>query len=863
MYDWLNAALCNSSHVLTASRRLARVLKAEYSDQQLAAGELAWRSPSIQSWQDWLGTLIASAKDQELLPTSINSYQSRCLWERCLRREINDPLMNITMLARQSRNSWMRLQEWRVPLRECQQQARNRDQHLFANVAKSYQSILDREGWVDEAGRANLATELICQGQVTLPARVTVAGFDRLTPQLEVLLAALGDAGCVIEQVATRDQAAHVALCTSETSDTELRSAGAWAKAELSHDPRLRLAVVVTHLEQDAQRSLRLIKEGLIPGWQNAGQKHNAVVDISYGRKLANYPAISTALLVLRWLHSDMSTRDICLLLRSTLLAPQSGDERVRLEMRLRQLPDRSWSPTLLLAETSAWRKTADGHDSLDYVATIARRRAELPKRQSPEDWVSMFHEILQELDWPGHETLNSAEFQLINRWRELLNDVARLSLVSSSMTASEALGHVSSIAAEVVFQPEAKGAVLHVIGPLEAAGMEFDKLWVTGLSANNWPPPGRPLVLVSRELQRDYGMPDADPGDTLEYSERVIRRLASSGTHTIFSYPQTEKDVQQSASGLLTALELTEVNTTADPGWNARALQAAASTRLVEADPVPDVGDNELVAGGAATIQRQLQEPFAAFVTGRLGVRMLSPIASGLTASIRGSLIHSALQHLYADCPSRDGIRGWSTNEIGERTSNAVHAAFRQQERNADPVLQILLSLEKERVQHLLQGVIALDAEREQFQIKSVEENVDASIGGIRIRLRIDRVDCDTDGEILILDYKTGAPKRLLDRSGDPKELQLVVYAFALAGPVSGIGLLNVDTRCIALDGVGRELSPKLDWDDALARWKEIVAAAASAIAAGDVRVNVLQNTQAARPLSILSRYRELLRDR
>ena len=207
-----------------------------------------------------------------------------------------------------------------------------------------------------------------------LPARVTVAGFDRLTPQLEVLLAALGDAGCVIEQLASRDQAAHVALCTSETSDTELRSAGAWAKAELFHDPRLRLAIVVTHLEQDAQRSLRLIKEGLIPGWQNAGQKHNAVVDISYGRKLANYPAISTALLVLRWLHSDMSTRDVCLLLRSTLLAPQSGDERVRLEMRLRQLPDRSWSPTLLLAETSAWRKTADGHDALDYVATIARQ---------------------------------------------------------------------------------------------------------------------------------------------------------------------------------------------------------------------------------------------------------------------------------------------------------------------------------------------------------------------------------------------------------------------------------------------------------------------------------------------------------
>jgi hypothetical protein len=217
----------------------------------------------------------------------------------------------------------------------------------------------------------------------------------------------------------------------------------------------------------------------------------------------------------------------------------------------------------------------------------------------------------------------------------------------------------------------------------------------------------------------------------------------------------------------------------------------------------------------------------------------------------------------LYADCPSRNDIRDWSASEIDERTLKAVHTAFRPQERHADPVLKILLSFEMERVQRLLKGVIALDAEREQFQIKSVEEKVDAIIGGIKFHLRVDRVDCDADGQILILDYKTGAPKRLLDRSGDPRELQLVVYAFALAEPVSGIGLLNVDTRSITLDGAGRELSPKLNWDDALARWRDKVAAAAGEIAAGDIRINMLQNTQAARPLSILSRHQELLRDR
>ena len=601
MYDWLDAALGDSSHVLTASRRLTRVLQAEYAQQQVAAGKNAWRSPSILSWQDWLSNLIAGAKEQASLPTPLNSHQSRLLWERCLRREINDPLINIAMLARQSRDSWMRLQEWRVPLHECQQRAGNRDQRLFAKVANSYQSILDRESWVDEAGHAGLAAELVGEGRVDVPTRLVAAGFDRLTPQLEWMFASLRDAGCVVEQATGHDNSTPVSLCALETSDTELRAAGAWARRELFSDPDQRLAIVVTHLEQDAPRSLRLIKEGLIPGWQNAGQQQNAVVDVSYGRKLADYPAISIALLALRWLHGELPTRDVCRLLRSSLLGRDSGDDCVRLELRIRTLPDRPWSPEMLLAEAKASHDTAAGRDAMQHLQLIAARRTSLPRRQTPAGWAATFHDVLQELDWPGAATLDSTEFQLVNRWRELLNDVSRLELVSPSMTASEALARVIAIAGEVVFQPEARGAVVQVMGALEAAGMEFNQLWVTGLSAGNWPPPGRPLSLLSRELQRQFGMPDADPGDTLEYSIRVISRLATSATQTLFSFPQTEKDAHQSPSALLQQLHPVEVTSNTDPGWNARQLQGSTSPGLVVTDPVPVVTDAEMIAGGAS----------------------------------------------------------------------------------------------------------------------------------------------------------------------------------------------------------------------------------------------------------------------
>ena len=183
MYAWLPDALRDSSQILTANRRLARVLASEFGKQMVFAGEKAWPSPAIISWQDWLAELLSTAEQQQSLPTRINGHQSRVLWERCLRREINDPLLNIGLLVRQSRETWSRLHEFCVPLDDCRSTAQGNDQRLFARAAESYQSILDREHWVDDAGLAGLVADLIRAGRVKVPSRLSIAGFDSVVPQ--------------------------------------------------------------------------------------------------------------------------------------------------------------------------------------------------------------------------------------------------------------------------------------------------------------------------------------------------------------------------------------------------------------------------------------------------------------------------------------------------------------------------------------------------------------------------------------------------------------------------------------------------------------------------------------------------------
>ncbi|MDH3533757.1 MAG: hypothetical protein OEO82_12570, partial [Gammaproteobacteria bacterium] len=161
MYEWLTDALRGPSTVITANRRLARVLRKKYADQQLSAGQVAWQSPAVDSWKDWLDKELLDASDPSSLPTRINEHQSQLLWERCLRKEIGTSIAGLAALVRLSRDTWQRLADWRIGIREIARTAASSDQRLYAAAAGRYLGILEREHWVDDAGLGALIDELL------------------------------------------------------------------------------------------------------------------------------------------------------------------------------------------------------------------------------------------------------------------------------------------------------------------------------------------------------------------------------------------------------------------------------------------------------------------------------------------------------------------------------------------------------------------------------------------------------------------------------------------------------------------------------------------------------------------------------
>lgn len=863
MYSWLDAAIDEGAEIVTANNRLARDLRAAYGRRMLAAGRQAWRTPRILPWSAWLRNLVEGAALSASLPLRLEAPASAVLWERLL-REATAERLSAPGLVRQMQQTWQRLQDWCVPTDDLAASAASDDQRLFAVVAAAYERELSGNDWTDAAQLAALAGGLVRDGHIETPRLLVHAGFDRLTPAARRLFGILGECDTTIRTAPASDRRRSLQLVMATDADAEIRAAGRWARRQLAANPSARIAVVLASLESAAERTARILREGFVPGWQYDDRVRRLAVNVSYGRRLSEYPMIAAALLWLEWTQRGLDTCAVGTLLRSPFTGSGALSDRHRLDTRLRRLPDRSWSPENLASALSATppdTAPAGWRDRLHEVAALARRKED---ELSPAAWAERIDAFLGHLGWPGDKSLDSAEYQVLDRWRELLNELALLEPVRRQLRLPEAAARLSSLAREAVFQPEGDEGTLQLLGPLEAAGLEFDCVWFANLEATQWPPPAWPLPLVSRSLQRKTGMPDAGPADTVEHARRILARIAASASSVVLSRPQSDGDAGLIPSPLLDAWGGHPADEADDPGWFAARL-CGSPLEEVRDDPVPPVRAGERVGGGAYTVQSQFMEPFTAFAIGRLGVRTMPAVEIGLSASLRGTAVHHALRTLLADRPSRTSIRDWTAGEREHRIRDAVDAALLSPSRHADAVLQHLLALERMRLEKLLQTFIDAELSRPEFTVARVESELVLRRQGIELELRVDRIDRLDDGSLLVVDYKTGTTRNLLSAAGAPAEWQTVVYASALDEAVGGLVLINVDSRGIAYRGVGGDVpwNPlgAAEWSRRLAEWSRTVDDAIGRIAAGDARVNVALTTAQSRPLNVLSRAEALKR--
>ena len=105
----------------------------------------------------------------------------------------------------------------------------------------------------------------------------------------------------------------------------------------------------------------------------------------------------------------------------------------------------------------------------------------------------------------------------------------------------------------------------------------------------------------------------------------------------------------------------------------------------------------------------------------------------------------------------------------------------------------QAYLDAEQERIVSLIEEWLVYEAQRSSFTVEAGEEKLAATVGDLKLQVRIDRIDA-VDGGRVIIDYKTGQLNRISWDGPRPDEPQLPLYAaFGQIDDLKGVLLARV----------------------------------------------------------------------
>ncbi len=769
--------------VLTANKRLARELVRRFDRTRLEAGEQLWVSPAILSLQAWLQRqLVELRREADLL----NDVQLQRSWEQVVAADaasLRRDLLQLPQTAARAREAHRLLAEYQVDFTADQG---DEEQAAFQRWRGAWQVLATRQGWLDRGDVLRLVSTAIVAGALDVPAQLVMAGFDDVPPAIETLLDQMRARGCRVSFWSGDEFAASAPEVWSAAGMAEeVRACACWARLLLTERPQMTIGVVVPQLAEYQGLIEQFFRAEFDPLSCLTGEDGPEPFALSLGTPLAREGVVSAALQLLA-LADPLRLEDLGRLLRSPYLAGAGSEmhDRARADRELRRRGRLSW-PLGTLSRTL--RRLPAVPRMAGVIEAVAKFRQE-SRRALPGTWSARFAELLEGCGWPGERSLHSREFQAVRHLKEALGQLAALDRVASPLTRGEAVALLQRLTAETVFQPEGPEARVKILGMLEATGFRFDALWVLGLHEGALPAAPRPNPFLPLALQSRLRMPHADALREGEFARAVCRRLFAAAPTVILSWPGQVDGAPQRPSPLLRGWPAA---TLAEPVSVAPAVVLAAGGPLREMltdETAPALTTRRPFAGGTGILKDQALCPFRAFAHHRLRARALDVPDVGLDDMARGSLIHTVLEKFWRETHSQEQLLALAPEELSARLEECAEQAIARFERERRCDFSVRQrQIERARLVGLAKEWLGEEARRTPFVVVEIEKQHQEQVGRLMLTTRVDRIDRLADGQLAIIDYKTGRVDVAQWSDERLTEPQLPLYCVGAGGETVG----------------------------------------------------------------------------
>jgi ATP-dependent helicase/nuclease subunit B len=844
--------------VATPNRRLAQSLRADFDQSRLAQGALAWESADIlpfgalveRMWDDALYSELAPE-----MPVLLGPVQELALWQQAVANRRPDArLFSDEAAAAECARSWQLAHAWRVALEATP--FWNEDARAFLEWAEHYKRVTREGGHTDRARLPDVVIPHVGHAAIRRPLTLVLYGFDLLPPQVRDFLQALATTGTAILASDPVPQSGKVSRVCLADARSEILAAARWARSRLESGAT-RIGIVVPDLAHSRLRVHRHFANVLQPDHSIAQTPPVLPFNVSLGAPLAQAPIVADALHVLALARGEASFERVSRVVRSAFIAggESERDARARLDARLRKraAPVMSLDALRRLCGSAHSPPAPILVDRLDRLAKL--KQASFSGTRNASEWAKLFSEALRAMGFPGERATDSAEHQAFARWHELLAEFATVDRVSPVLGCRDALRLLTSMANDAVFQPEAPDVPIQILGVLESAGLEFDHLWVMGLTDDAWPLPARPNPFMPVRLQRAAGIPQADPVSSLELDRRITDGWTRAAGEVVMSHSRMRDETELAPSPLVAAIDEASVESLdlAPLRLLRDAIAGSGAFDAIEDPTGPALAQASAPSGGTRVFRDQAACPFRAFANVRLAAEEMETPRPGLDPRDRGTLIHCMLANTWRVIRTRARLAEMSEADLDSVLEASAREAIEQVKRyRHDALSGRFAELEHERLVKTTREWLDIERARGDFEVVEIEEKHSLEFGGVSVNVKLDRVDRVPAGQHVVIDYKSGKCTASSWLGSRPQEPQMPMYALGITDVVA-IAFAQVKTGEMAFKGLARDegLLPRVDvvgkgkakqqlpWPDLMKALRGELDAIGRAFAAGDARVD------------------------
>src|SRR6267142_2409999 len=800
---------------VTPNKRLSRALMLEFDAFQIGKALSVWEAPDILPFGAFVQRLYEDGLYADLsaaLPMLLTPAQEEEVWKQVVG---GSGLLAVEGAAAKCRDAWNLANLWRI-----RPGAGNQDTEAFAQWLTHYKKKTEND--LDTPRLPDALQRFL--PELKRPKLVVAYAFDILPPQTKEFLDALGTEIAFCRPDA---RSATVSRAAFDSAKHEIEAAARWARARLEAGGK-RIGVVIPSLREKRKEVVRVFSRVMRPG----GEKTAMPFNVSLGTPLQEFPIVNAALTVLHFSQEEISFEEASRIVRSPFIGGAESElgARMKLEARLRD----KLGATVALPKLIAFlEKKTVLRERLERV--FGMRETGLFSQKTPAEWARHFSGVLEAAGFPGERALDSDEFQTQAKWHEALGELSRLDRISKEMSFSQAFQTLRKICADTLFQPETPDTPIQVLGLLESAGVEFDHLWVTGLTDEAWPLKSSPNPFLPLAQQRKAGIPEASAETSLALDRRITDGWKQAAGEVVLSHFSKEEDRDVLPSPLIADLPAKPIEVPAFPKFR----DLIFASRRIETlqDRVAPAVREKQIRGGTKVLSDQAACPFRAFARHRLHAEELEEPAEGLDASKRGKLVHELMRSLWSALEDSSALQKDLSAQIEDAATAAVNE-LQIEGRFAD--------LERTRLVRLAREWLEVEKTRPPFSILHLEEKRSLEFAGLEFAARIDRMDKLSTGGHALIDYKTSrAPTTMQWRPPRPDDPQLPLYAVSAKEEVTAVVFAKVRPGEMRLMGYSRDdkALPRVQkakaWQPLLRDWKNEAESLGSAFARGEARVD------------------------